>query len=448
MLKFILLGLVIVIFIGRSVFQKMNGRSNKFLFMSFFIFTIPFEFSKAIVPGDPSVFGGALLPVFYITVPILLSFLLFFYVKLSHVSFRVQTEGWMFVVFFFILLSLINPYNESIIGTLVYFGFFFSHFLLFRLFDVFMTRKEIMKGLYDGLIVLCFVQCFMAILYPVLGVVAATNIVFDAEEAATRHGSRVGAIGTFKHPGSLAFFTVIATTFLMSCYLFNYRKKLSLLMIGLNVFTLICTFSRTSYLVLTCVIFIMVYLYRNPQIKIYSAKVFFKFLLPLSVFIIWLVFFSPLSDNFLESDSSDQYDNRMVHWLMALTIFQNSPFVGVGLNAHLAYVSHHVAIANLFTLDDFFVENPIHNIHLIILAETGIFGFICWVMFLFRNIYRAKSDLSESRNPLFSLAFIGIVTAYIIYGVMGWTPFSRALLPYFIFFCYYSIKFRTSALTN
>src|SRR5690606_25896495 len=139
---------------------------------------------------------------------------------------------------------------------------------------------------------------------------------------------------------------------------------------------IVLTYSRTAYLAFIVVLLSEWFIVKNAHKNIFSPFNLIKVALPIAVLLVWLIYFSPFSEVFLKSDADNQFDNRMIHWLMALDIFNRSPLIGVGYNAHLAFVAKHVSIATTLTINDFFTANPIHNIHLIILAETGLVGFV------------------------------------------------------------------------
>jgi O-antigen ligase len=280
---------------------------------------------------------------------------------------------------------------------------------------------------------LCIAQFFLAICFPLLGIVEVTTIFHkSAAESATRMGTRVGAVGVFVHPGNVALFTTIVSTFFLGCYLTNYKKKLSLIVLLLNVITLFLTYSRTAYLVFLIDMALVYYISTNARKPIFTIRNIIKFILPLSLALIYMVFFSPLSDTFLESDANEMFDARMMHWFMGFQIFNTSPLIGVGINAHLEYMFTNFNLFGGKVIDDFFWENPIHNIHLIVLVETGLIGFVFWIIFIFSNISKSKEDIARKKNIILSATQIGTLIAIVLYGITGWAPFSSSIFTFFI----------------
>lgn len=445
----VLLGLIIAFYLCRAMVQMLKGNSVKPLLVSFFIFTAPFEIIKDITAGKTGELAGTLPSNFQFNVPVVLLILVFLFFFRYKVKFTFSYTNWVTLFSILLLISLINPYNLRPSATLAFGLFFFSHILLFQLIYSNLSVKQIINGIYDGFMYLCVFQLILAICFPILNMESVTGLFHEgAKDWSTRQGNRSGAVGVFEHPGSLALFLLIASSFFLATYLDKIRTSLSLIILILNGVTIILTYSRTAYIAYVIVIFALYFINKNAKKNIFSVWNIIKILLPITVIVCWIVFFSPFSDQFLKEDSSTQYDNRMVHWLLALVIFTTSPYLGVGINSHLAFLDKHSSfISKLTASGDFYLKNPIHNIHLIVLCETGILGFILWVIFLFRNIALAKKQIGNETNRIMSLSLIGLFLSYLFYGVTGWAPFSQGLLPFFLFVTFFAIKFRTKPVT-
>lgn len=290
---------------------------------------------------------------------------------------------------------------------------------------------------------LTMVHFLLALLFPLLGIDAVTTF-FKTEggESATRYGTRPGAIGTLVHPNSLALFTNIIASFFLSSWLNNYFKKGSFVMLILCACIIVLTFSRTSYLAFLSILLLLFFINKNAHKNFISFSNLFKFALPALLIIGWLIFYSPFSSMFLASDASDQIGNRVLHWLMALEGFYASPLIGVGINAHLEFFADHYYLISHLAPPEFFLEHQIHNIHMIVLLETGILGFVAWLIFLLKNFVDAKEDIAFKRNEILSLTQIGLLMAYIINGFTDWAPFSSEVFPIFLFINYMAIRFR------
>lgn len=443
MYKYQILFFIIVFQFFRAFFNK-STKAPKYLLISFFIITIPFEFELSLITEKLNSAAGTLGTTLNATIPFLLFLLLFPFSKYNIKS-KIKFSKWFRFTLILLIVSLVNPYNNTKFATVIFAFFLLSHFLFFYYLARTFTQREIILGFFDGFSILCVLQVGLAICFPLLGIKEVTTIFHPfAGEWATRMDTRVGAVGFFTHPGNLALFTTIASTFFLGCYLNNYKKKISLLIIGLNVITLILTYSRTSYLVFVIDLFLVYYICKNAGNKFLTFGNFFKFIAPLVGILIYVVFFSPLSEIFLKSDANEMFDARLIHWYMGSQAFLSSPIIGVGLNTHLEYMSHHFDMFGKMIIDDFFWQNPIHNIHLIILVETGLVGFVLWFAFIYGNISKSKKDISNKRNEIVSATQIGMLVSVSLYGITGWAPFSSGILPFILIISFFAIQFRNS----
>ncbi|MGV3558425.1 MAG: O-antigen ligase family protein [Larkinella arboricola] len=391
--------------------------------------------------SDVRIEGGTLGPYIQISIASIMFILILPFINWK--KFKFLKNKWVYVVIIMSVVSLINPYNVATFSTLVFLYFFIIHILLFEAFYNIMDRSQIIKGIFDGLILLCIIQFILAICFPVFQISTVTKIFHEsAEIGATRYGQRDGAVGMFSHPGSLALFILIASSFFMSCSLNLFNRKKSNFILVINSITLILTYSRTAYLVYVSTLFIIYYIYKNPQNNLFSFRNIFKVILPITGILIWVIYFSPLNNYFLNSNIEDMAETRMIYYYISYQAFLKSPALGVGFNAHRDFLTHNISLINSATLDPFISENPIHNIHLILLVEVGLIGFILWIFFLIYNITKSKYDLATNKNKLLSLSVIGIILAISFYGLTGWAPFSITILPFLLIFIYFSIRFR------
>lgn len=445
--NFIILGVILMFYLIRILLVKKSER--KYLYVSFFIFTAPFELTKVIGNDNFKLPSGTLGSQIIISIPIILSiaFLLFFN-KINILKKVFLLDFWIKILFFFILVSILNPFNSSYISSFIFFVFVVQYIILFNLYYATLTYKQVIEGLYDGFKLLSIIQIILAICFPILKMNIVTGLFHTAStEWSTRLGTRDGAVGLFVAPGNLAIFCMIAIAFFLSSYQKKFNSKFSLLFILLNLVTIFLTYSRTAYLSTILMMFVIYFVNKNPSKNVFSIFNFLKIILPISIILIWVVFYSPISDMFIKSDGSEQYENRMIHWLMALKIFSISPLVGVGLNSHLSYLSKNYSSSGSLTLNEFFTSNPIHNIHLIILSEIGLLGLITWIFFLINKFNNSRINLINNKSEIISLTSIGIITTFTFYGFTGWAPFSGSILPYFLFFIFYSTKIKNNIQT-
>lgn len=441
------LTLILCLLIGIYIFKGLNnirkGISYEYLSISFLLSSVPFQIFKYFGDENLNLQSGTLGSRIMISVPSIIVFIfLFFFANTSlKIKNLISLDRWSLFLLFFCLVSLLNPINEFKWNTLVATVFIFQWLFTLNIIFYTLSYKDLIKGIYDGLRLLTVAQLILAVCFPVLQITAVTSLFHEvANEWSTRLGSREGAVGFFSSPGNLAIFSIFSGVYFISCYLNGYKKNDSILLVFLSSITLFLTYSRTAYLTYILIVPILYFVNTYKKTSIFSPLVLLRVLLPTMAFLGWIIFYSPISDLFLKSDTTQQYDNRMVHWFMATKIFFDSPIIGVGLNGHLSYLSKNFFIASNLTLDDFFLSNPIHNIHLIILSEIGGIGLLIWLFFLVTKIESCRKNIALLNGEIISLGCIGVIVSVMIYGLTGWAPFSTEILPFFLFFLFYSNK--------
>lgn len=203
--------------------------------------------------------------------------------------------------------------------------------------------------------------------------------------------------GTLPHPNVLAAFMTIslAIIFLLKASQKNLLLDLS---ISIGVLTTILTFSRGAILVLVFELL----LFLKKRIKL----LFLVFLLSLPF--VYIRFSSALNFDSLSILRREELAE------IAILQFQSSPLFGVGLNNFI----NNVGISNLVSGPSRFLQ-PVHNIFLLSLAETGIIGFFGLLIFLIIPIFRLwqKRNKSYQKGLLFvwiTIIFLGMFDHYFL----------------------------------
>ncbi|QEM02515.1 O-antigen ligase family protein [Mucilaginibacter rubeus] len=442
-LTFFVLTAIYFIWYVVNLIQK---KDSSHLLFSFIVTCIPFQMSFPVyVPAYLSVDGiGSFTGKIFLMLPLIASLALLVMQKNRNLLSRYRNERWLTWILLLIAISLANPFNVARWGTVAFAVTVISYILFFRLIYNKLNPLQILNGIFASFLFLCVLNFCLAVLYPVLGITFVTTI-FQAggDIWATRNGTRAGAIGIFVTPANLGLFSVIASGFFFASYLNGIKKRLSIIVLILTGMTIILTYSRTSYITFVVILITLLYLSKNAGKPLLSLKSFFLGVLPAAVVLYWLVFLSPFSATFLKTDADDMYQARLDHWTMGMDIFRRSPLIGVGINSHLEFVNRSPEMSKVIH-NDFLTSNPIHNTHLIILAETGILGFSLWVIFILTTINRAKVNIAQNVNTILALSEIALIIIYIIYGFTDWAPVSHSTFPIFLLFTYFFYKYSGS----
>ncbi|MBX2921986.1 MAG: O-antigen ligase family protein [Chitinophagaceae bacterium] len=355
-------------------------------------------------------------------------------------AFSFRNNLWLYILILFCLISILNPVNPFVPSIFVFLFSFFQLIVILKVIESNFSRGEIIKGIFDALLLVSILQLFLVICYPVLGIQAATTW-FRGEQTLETTLKREGynsAVGIFGHPGPLALFCLIVTIFYVSCYLNRFKMKKSLILIVINIVIILLTFSRTTYI--TCIgVLTLIYIVYKQREGLFSFK---NLAMIFSIFIAFLLvlYLTPLSDVFLKSDAESQIDNRFAHWYLGYQTWLDSPWIGVGINSHVYYMAHVLQINADLPILWFLTSNPIHNIHFIILSEVGVIGLVFWVYFFISqiNFFSKHAHTLFLETSILNLATTGILVAFFLYGFFGWAPFTKEVFNSTIFLCYFS----------
>ena len=164
---------------------------------------------------------------------------------------------------------------------------------------------------------------------------------------------------SFSHPNSLAGF-LLASFFLILKGLReekdNRRKEWYRLVLSLSLMTIFLTFSRTVWLVFLLLFPLALFWFsKSKKFVIFALSIFF----PLTAF--YFLKTLPFS-------TSEALIQRWDLVKIALVVWRNNLFLGVGLNNFLKIVPR------FWQGEKTFIIQPVHNVYLLALVETGIIG--------------------------------------------------------------------------
>ena len=204
--------------------------------------------------------------------------------------------------------------------------------------------------------------------------------------------------GTFSHPNVLGGYLLIGMTLI----LFNLEstkkqleKILYLISLSCGTLALMLTFSRIA--ILLWLIILLIFLISRAGKKILRKNIAF-FLIFISI-VIFFIFYTPIISRFsnfsLYDESFSQREDLLKN---SLGIIKNHPFFGTGLNNFLIELAQVQKTNNVI-----FYLQPVHNIFLLVAAQTGILGLIYFIGFLAKTFKKAfwKGDLINYKIIIF-----------------------------------------------
>lgn len=251
-------------------------------------------------------------------------------------------------------------------------------------------------------------------LAPHLPAISGTSVVENIG------GRFLRAYGGLPHPNILAGYLVIALIILGGLYLVtqkNYQKYFVLGSFGLITTGLFFTFSRTGWLALAgaiILLFLMVYLAKKP------LRFHFEILKLVGIVILIFVIFTSLFSSLVttrvqatERLEEKSWEQRNLYNQQALKLIQSHWLTGVGLGNYTLAVYNEVD-SRLEPLE----YQPVHNIYALILAETGIFGLIVFILLIleiFKNLWQKRRKLNFESQPWFWVYSLVLLIIFIIF---------------------------------
>lgn len=176
--------------------------------------------------------------------------------------------------------------------------------------------------------------------------------------------------GTFSHPNSMAGFYLLLYSYALVTK--NINKFLKNCIVIFSTLLIILSFSKVA--ISTWAVFTMIYFYMNSTRDKQRLR----------LYIIGLLMILPVGMAYVATSDHLTLVNRMILAKQSLQIMSSNPFTGVGIGAYL-YES-----ARFAQNTPFFLNQPVHNVFLLMLAELGlplsIFIFYVAYKYIFRFV--------------------------------------------------------------
>lgn len=224
-------------------------------------------------------------------------------------------------------------------------------------------------------------------------------------DAGTTKDILIRASGTFPHPNILGGFLFCALLSTLYLYFTEAKKKLILIGILLQVPTLFLTFSRAALIAFNLIAALWLFF---QIIKPSTRKTAFRLsLLLIALQALCVFFFYPqlsargglINYNKLVQGADSE---RLAYQKIALNMVKEHPLLGIGLNA-FQIESHH------YNTNDRPLSSRVHNIYLLLAAETGLIGAGCFFLFLISLLRHARRALHTQEGQLLLFLFLGLL---------------------------------------
>lgn len=222
---------------------------------------------------------------------------------------------------------------------------------------------------------------------------------FSSETPGIANASIFGSLvlrpyGTLPHPNVLAgylLFCSVAFFFYRTLFVSQKEKVLLYSMLLLSAIGIVLAMSRTIWL-----LYVLIGMCLLIQSHFSFKKTWFFVAIGALVALLVGSMFGGRFAHVLTDESTTQ---RIDLAKAAFRMYHHSPLFGVGLNNFFNNLSYALPPRNLFLLQ------PVHNIFLLILAETGALGFSLVGIFIAKTYARI---LSQSKNHQFFFVLVSI----------------------------------------
>ena len=217
---------------------------------------------------------------------------------------------------------------------------------------------------------------------------------------------------TFPHPNVLGGFLATSLPFIVYKQMTEFGTKNTSryyywLVLLFGYAALVLTLSRSAWSIAAAIVIGMLYiLVRGARSRLLNNTVSFRiFLTTLSAFVVGLLVMVIL---FQPSMFDESVIRRMTLNHVALSLWQQSPVIGIGLGNFLVALPKSVAGRQINFLQ------PAHNIYLLLLSESGLLGLSLFVAGLWITLKRRMPLIHThplSLTHVFFLSFCGLLVA-------------------------------------
>ena len=379
-----------------SFVRKVN--LEKILFFLILLF-LPTQFGKHFWPDFSYVSGiriDYLSPTLYLTDVLISALLILLFIKnlkngllnkaRKHRTFLIHA----FLITIFLVFNILNSENKlaGIYGIIK-----IAEFTLFSAVTYIMLKKIKIQNLLPFFSISVIVQSIISIAQYIRQESLGGVLYFLGERTFSGQTPGIANLsidgnlilrpyGTFSHPNVLAGFLLIFLTIIL--FKTDFRKKIGsicLIALILGSVGLLLSFSRLP--ILLWILSISVFMYSRFKLSLENKAVVILILL---AFIFSIAFYSPFYLRFVQSSLFEEsFVLREKLFAHGFSIFAKNPLIGAGVNN---YLSGFVSLGNTFVIQ------PVHNVFMLVLIQTGIIGFAGLLFFIYRicvSVFKKKS---------------------------------------------------------
>jgi len=411
-----------------SFLSNQKLKKSEFILFSLFILFLPTQFGKHFWPGFALVSGiqvDYLSPTLYVTDILVALLFIFFlgekrYKKISSFSFVLLS-----IFILFLLFTIFRSHN-IFNGLYHLLKFVECAFVAFYVSTTITTQQQIkhLVSLFSfGILFEAFLAICQFIAQGSLGglLYFLGERTFTSQTPGIANASLDGQLvlrpyATFSHPNVLAGFLLICMVFVLFQVIsqkYLWQKALSLTSLLLGTAGLLLTMSRGA-IVIWFLLLIIIFFIQLKQVSRQQRQSKVLFIIGvLFVFLVMLIFAKPVGIRLLHTNLSEESIVQRETLVSASgQLLQKSPFFGVGFGNFLPSLATIQKPLSVITY-----LQPVHNIFLLVLVETGAVGFGFLLGFVIKTYAHLFLVIrSKVYNPKIFIVYCILLTIMLVLG--------------------------------
>lgn len=413
----------------KTGFWSLNRNKISLLLFYLLVIFLPTQFGRHFWPDFSFVYGlrlDYLSPTIYLTDIIIVALFLFsfqnFFKAFAKIKNKYRILYSVFLINLILGVFLSKNFPAGIYGIIKFLEFSFLAFYIFENF------KKIDKSIVLGCIFISIsFESFLSVFqYLNQGSIGGFfyflgERTFSGQTPGIANASINGQLflrpyATFSHPNVLAGFLIVSMIYIL---MLSKEKKISYAVIFLGTLSLFLTFSRAAIFLWMIFLIIEFVLFISEKYKKGIANLKTLSFFSLSLILLTFGYFL-FSNNFIlqrlisTNFSEESVVQREELAKLSLAMFEKNPVTGVGIN-------------NFYNNSINVLIQPVHNIFLLVLSETGIAGLI-FLITVFANCILIAANSAKKRKYLimliFSVIFLGMFDHYFLTLQQGQLLFS------------------------
>lgn len=322
------------------------------------------------------------------------------------------------VVMYLYINAALIIFAESIFWSSLEVFRYIKFFIIFMILRYsFKSNDSTYRTLFNVILLIVILQLIASIAQQVFGITLSGK---SGSEVGLNNidGSYFRSTGTLGHPGTLSQFIVILTPFLWLEALNSKSIRKVVFIIGylLCLLIVLLTFARTGIAVIAITSVLMVFHSLISKGR-FISKALICILVSVCGFYFFNSYYSVIYDRFANApDESGSI--RVTLAEIAFNMISKNPLSGVGLNCFTEVMKLYDA-SNIVS----WWPHPVHNIFLLILAETGFIGIVSFLYLNYHFIKIALKGFRKRINPYSDYLYASLISLFSIalFGMLGWS---------------------------